>query len=152
MISLFVAVRALRYQRVSLLNSQLADKAKECNNNLDPVNLSKPPRRNDKVSGLLSSIITAEELLFYQTHHKKWKISWKPNQESLIDQFYLQLHTTIRVYLEKNSIEEKDLDSSEFMVIFNKQFQRSKEFLARSIEKNKNGEFEKLHKFGFRGN
>ena len=143
---------AIRYQIISLINAQLADKAKECNSNLDLQDLSKPPKSNDKVSGFLSAIITAEELLNYQAHHKKSLFLWKLDTIALIDQFYLQLHTTIREFMKKDTIIEADLKKNSQLDVFKKQFERSKEFLNFAIEKNRNGEFEKLHEYTIKRN
>jgi hypothetical protein len=144
--ALIVSYVAIRYQIISLINAQLGDKAKECNGNLSPLDLSKPPRTNDKVSGLLSSIITAEELLNYQVYHKKNIFLWRLDLQSLIDQFYLQLHTTIRVFIEKANIEAGDLDSTNHLAAFQTQFNRSRSFLTLSIKKSVDKEFEVLQK------
>ncbi|MFA6667665.1 MAG: hypothetical protein WCS51_04890 [Bacilli bacterium] len=145
LIALIVSYKATRYQIISLLNAQLADKAKDCNSNLNRNDLSKIPTKNDKVSWIVSSIITAEEIINYQVDHKKSFFMIRYNIQSLIDQFYLQLHTTIRVFLQKGHFDPEDLaDYTQFGAIKN-QYNRSTEFLSISINKDKNKEFEKLH-------
>ena len=69
-ISLFVAIKSTKKQTISLIRSQLSEKAYQCNRYLNPQDLSHIPDRIDKVSGILSSIITAEEILFRQKHFK----------------------------------------------------------------------------------
>lgn len=146
-IALIVSCGATRYQIISLLNAQLADKAKDCNSNLNHENLSKMPIENDKVSWIVSSIITAEEIVNYQVYFKKSCFMKGYNIQSLIDQFYLQLHTTIRKFLQKGHFDSKDLeDNSQFDAI-NKQYTRSTEFLSISIINDNNKVFEKLHDY-----
>jgi len=155
LITLFVSYRAIRYQIISLINVQLADKAKQCNSNLDPKDLSKPPKKNDKVSGTVSSIITAEEIINYQACLKKSIFIRGFDLQSLIDQFYLQLHTTIRVFLQKGQIYENDIENIEnkeqYDTIKN-QYMRSIEFLSISIIKDKSKFFEQLHSYSIKRN
>jgi len=150
--ALFISYKAIRYQIISLLNVQLSDKAKYCNDNLDKNNLSKMPTQIDKFSGILSAIITAEELFNYQFCYKKSIFLWFFDCQSLIDQFYLQLHTTIRVFLQKGQIQESDIDDSFYMDIFQKQYNRATEFLSISIAKDKNRSYEKLHSYSLKRN
>ncbi len=151
-IALIVSYRATRYQIISLLNAQLADKAKDCNSNLDDNDLSNMPIKNDKVSWIVSSIITAEEIINYQIYYKTSFFMIGYDVQSLIDQFYLQLHTTIRVFLQKGHFDTKDLaDNSQFEAI-NNQYIRSTEFLSISINKDENKEFEKLHDYTLKRN
>ena len=152
LVAIYLSFRALRYQIIALINVQLSDKAKECNNNLDINNMSSIPKRNDKFSGILSSIITAEEILNYQLYLKKNIFKRGIDIQSLIDQFYLQLHTTIRVFLQKGEINENDLENNNHLVTFKEQYQRSIDFLADSINKDINKHFEKLHSYSLTKN
>ncbi|MCK4346705.1 MAG: hypothetical protein KAX05_15585 [Bacteroidales bacterium] len=147
LISLIVARKSIRKQTTSLIQSQLSEKANQCNQYLNPMNLSNIPNEIDKVSGILSSIITAEEILFLQTHFKKNRLNWKPKLEPIVDVFYLQLHTTIRVFFKNDNLENSKLSEVMKNSILQTQFQRCKEFLNKSITKSRNREFEKLHDF-----
>ncbi|WP_426669942.1 hypothetical protein ACPPVU_01610 [Mucilaginibacter sp. McL0603] len=153
-IALFVGYRAIRYQIISLINAQLADKAKDCNTNLDSNNYGDAPKQLDKISGILSSIITAEELLNYQVNLKKNIFILHLDVQSLIDQFYLQLHTTIRLFLQKEKLEISDIDSSaeNILVVLQVQYNKSQEFLSISIKKDNNKVFEQLHSFSLERN
>jgi hypothetical protein len=147
LVALLVSYMAMRYQIIGLISSQMADKAKECNSNLDPKDYSNIPKNNDKFSGILSAIITCEELLNYEVYHKGSIFLWKLNVDSLVDKFYLQLHTTVRVFVEKQNIQSRDLENDNHLETFNEQFQRTREFLKTSIVKNRNKDFERLRKF-----
>lgn len=143
-IAMFVGFITTRYQIISLLNTQLADKAKDCNSNLNHNDLSKMPKQNDKVSWIVSSIITAEEIINYQLYYSKRFFLVGYNIQELIDEFYLQLHTTIRVFFQKERFDSSDLeDKSQFDVI-EKQYTRAKEFLLILIKNDENKAFEKL--------
>lgn len=146
-IALFLSYMAMRYQIIGLISSQIADKAKECNSNLDPLNNSEVPKSNDKFSGILSAIITCEELINYEVYKKRSIFLWKLQTDSLVDKFYLQLHTTIRFFLEKETINSYDLANVDCLTIFQGQFLRAKEFLKTSIIKNQKREFEKLQEY-----
>jgi hypothetical protein len=154
--ALIVALLALyiptRYQIVSLINAQLSDKAKECNSNLDPNNLSYIPPQNDKVSGILSAIITAEELLNYKLYLKKSPYLIKLDVQSLIDQFYLQLHTTIRLFIQKEKLDTNDITHQNQLEILQNQHKRSKEFLSISISRDNKKIFENLHSLSLKRN
>lgn len=146
-VALFVSYMAMRYQIIGLISTQMADKAKDCNSNLDPLNFSNIPKSNDKFSGLLSAIITCEELINYEIYKQGSIFLWKLDVESLVDKFYLQLHTTVRVFLEKETINSEDLENVDHLQTFQGQFQRAKEFLKTSIIKNQKKEFEKLQNY-----
>lgn len=143
LIAFFVSYKATLFQKISLIDTQLSDKAKECNNNLDISDLSAFPKKEDKVSGILSAIITGEEILALQVLPKTWIFSI--NRQLRIDLLYLQLHTTIREFLKKDSLNNQDLEESRHLEVLKKQFLRCKQFLAVSIQKNEDGIFEKLH-------
>lgn len=147
LIALCVSYMTMRYQIIGLISSQMADKAKECNSNVDPLDNSKPPRSNDKLSGLLSAIITCEELINYEIYKRGSIFLWRLNVDWLVDKFYLQLHTTVRVFVEKQNIKSSDLDNDDYLLAFNDQFQRVREFLKTAIIKNQNKDFEKLRKY-----
>lgn len=151
-VAIYAIIYAIRYQLISLLNAQLSDKAKECNNNLMADNMSKIPTENDKISGIISSIITAEEILNYNVYKVRKNILWKINDQILIDQFYLQLHTTIREFLMKENIEIEDIENANHLTTFQAQFKRSKEFLSESLKKNKEKTFEELHRYSLKRN
>lgn len=152
LIALLLSYKAVHYQIISLLNAQLADKAKDCNSNLEPNDSSRIPKQNDKVSGIVSSIITAEELINYQVCLKKSIFSRNLDLQSLIDQFYLQLHTTIRVFLQKGNLDKADIENEEQYKILQTQYNRAIEFLSISIFRDKNKYFELLHSYSLKRN
>lgn len=133
-IAFFVAFSSVRFQIVTLINSQLADRAKMCNEQLTDSNKSYIPKENDKVSGILSSIITAEEILNSYLSSKNFFL-WKIDSQIIIDHFYLQLHTTVRLFVEKEKLTEKDVNNENQLIIFNQQLDRVKIFLQNSIHK-----------------
>ncbi|MDP3929187.1 MAG: hypothetical protein Q8R57_09200 [Bacteroidota bacterium] len=144
-LALIVSYIAVRFQYVAIINTQLADCASRCNEQLTDSNKNYVPKENDKISGILSGIITAEEILnSYLLERNPFLLNL--NSQRIIDHFYLQLHTTIRVYVEKEELESSDLSNSNRLDVFNKQLKRVQGFLGGSITKNKNGEFEKLNK------
>ena len=147
-LSLIVSVKAIQYQIIGLLNVQLANKAKECNGNLNPKDLSNMPREDAKVSGIVSSIVTAKEILNSLAYCRKCKKNTKKNPKKisflvgfdlqrLIDLFYLQLHTTIRVFLKNGKFEEKDFNNKEVYKVINDQLNTSRKFLKIPIDKYK---------------
>jgi len=151
-IALFVGYLTTRYQIISLINSQLADKAKECNSNLDKNDLSGMPKSNDKVSWIVSSIITAEEIINYQVSFKRSIFLLGYDIQELIDQFYLQLHTTIRLFLQREKFDVSDLENTWLFEVLRNQYFRSTEFLSISIDNDKNKVFEKFHEYSLRRN
>jgi hypothetical protein len=152
--ALVAALASIRYQIISLIQTQLADKARECNRYLD--NNSQIPVQADKVSGIVSSARTAKELLHYQLVFKRYYILAFLNKQGLIDQFYLQLHTSIRQWIEKDSLPANEIETihsddpsiqaanNQIKQTIASQFLRMKDFLARSIKKNQSGFFDKL--------
>jgi hypothetical protein len=148
-IALIVGVYAIRYQIIALLSTQLSDKAKESNEKLMPGALRIIPPYEASVSTILSSIITAEEILNYQMYKNKYSFL-SLNAQSLVDQFYLQLHTTIREFIAKDLTEVENLMFNN--QILKDQFNRAKEFLSLSIAKNENGVFEALRAYTVKRN
>lgn len=82
----------VRYQLLGLILNQLADKARECNSNLNQKN--QVPEEANKASGLVTSIIKANSLLNYHLKHRRVLLLFL-NRQSCVDQFYLQLHTSV---------------------------------------------------------
>lgn len=71
MIALFIgfiasllAYYGIKYQIISLIHSQLSEKAKETNGYLNSNN--KMPNEPENISGIVSTIITAKQILDYQ--------------------------------------------------------------------------------------
>lgn len=153
-LALIVAIISIRCQIISLIQIQLADKARECNKYLD--SNSQIPKESANISGILSSAITARQLLDYQLKSKKYYILIFLNRETLIDQFYLQLHTSIREFLKKHQLQNDEIktnDSNDPNIqavnsaikdTIKSQFQSMKSFLSNSIKKSENGFFDKL--------
>jgi len=99
-IATIIAYLAARFQILSLLQNQLADKAKECNTNLDP-ETHMIIIKLQNISHVVSTIITTEYLIERVLKQGRLLLIRK---QSLIDQFYLQLHTSIIDYIRKNKI------------------------------------------------
>jgi predicted ATPase with chaperone activity len=127
-VALLVAFIALRYQIITLILSQFTEKAKECNKYL---NANLQLDNNIKsVSGVLSSIITAKQIL--DIHRKKYLI-WLLliRKQTLIDVFHLQLHTSIRSWIGEMEYSELSFSNK----IIEQQLKDSKIFLKKSIKK-----------------
>jgi hypothetical protein len=126
-LALIVAISSIRYQIITMINAQLADKAKECNSYLEANAMV--PKSAHKVSGIVSAIITAEELLDEQLNFKKYTILILLNKQSILKQFYLQLHTSIRVYLKKKTLSDAEINDPVLRDQIRAQFMRAKEIL-----------------------
>lgn len=148
----FIAtILCVRYQIITLINTQLGDKARECNKNLD-IN-SQVPKEADKTSGIVSAILDAERLLDYQIKCKKYHILVLINKQSLIDQFYFQLHTSIRellkigrfVELKTNDSEDENIQkvNIEIKAKIQDQLKSCIRFLKTSMERDRTGYFDK---------
>jgi hypothetical protein len=151
-LSLFVSITAviatyitLRYQVFSMINTQFADKAREANANLN----SRGELSADLscISGILSAIITARQLFNYHLNHKGKNILIRVNKQAFFDQFYLQLGTSIREYLQADKFNPDNITipTPKIDNLMKDQFASCKEFLKNSIEKDsEGGEFSKL--------
>ncbi len=111
--SLLIAILAVvatllcvRYQIFTMINTQLSEKARECNQFLTNNQLSFEAR---KISGIVTSIITAQRLLDHHIKFKKYHILVLINRQSFIDQFYLQLHTTIHDWIKRNEFDKSSI-------------------------------------------
>jgi len=104
-IAVFISFINFRFQLISLVQKQLTDKANLCNENIDKETqriLDTP----HNISKIVSSIITAKFLVERLTE-KKVRMIFFPfgyGRQSLIDHFYLQLHSSIIDYIMKNTI------------------------------------------------
>lgn len=152
LISLFVSYMAMRYQIIGLLTSQIADKAKECNSYLEQQNLSLTPTKIDRISGILSAIITCEELINYEVYYKGSIFLCNLKVEYLVDKFYLQLHTTIRVFIAQNELTKAEHINKIQMETLEEQFKRAQTFMKLSIVKNQKKEFERLKEYSVGNN
>ncbi len=97
-IALFVAFINVRFQMISLIQRQLADKAKDCNDNInsETQQIIDTPQTKSKI---VSSIVTANLLINRLTKSNCLFFPFGFGKQSLIDQFYLQLHTSIIEYI-----------------------------------------------------
>jgi hypothetical protein len=143
-LALIVGFYAVRFQYIAIINTQLADRARFCNEQLTDSNKSYVPKENDKISGILSGVITAEEILNSYLTERNPFLCFLDSQR-IIDHFYLQLHSTIRLFVEKNEIFESDMSNPNLYEVFNNQLERVKVFLGSCFAKNKNKEYERLH-------
>jgi type III secretory pathway component EscV len=143
-LALIVGFYAVRFQYIAIINTQLADRARMCNEQLTDTNKSYVPKENDKISGILSGIITAEEIMnSYLSERNPFLLNL--NSQRIIDHFYLQLHTTIRIFIERKELFSSDISNPNLLIEFNQQLKRVQIFLGGAITKNKNLEFERLH-------
>lgn len=92
-----IALFGLRFQMFSLIKNQLAEKARECNKNIDPETQA-IIGKHQNISLVVSSIITGKLLI------DKTFFIFPYEKQSLIDQFYLQLHTSIIEYIKANTV------------------------------------------------
>ena len=153
-LALLVAIISIRYQIIALIQNQLADKARECNRFLD--SNGQISKESANLSGIISSAITARQLLEYQLKSKRYSILLFLNRKALIDQFYLQLHTSIRELLKKESLQNEEIHTNDsedpniqavnnaIKITIRSQFQSMRSFLINSINKNQSGFFDKL--------
>ncbi|HLY72312.1 MAG TPA: hypothetical protein VKR53_21425 [Puia sp.] len=102
LIALAVGISGIRFQMIGLITSQLSDKARETNSYLDSE--FRVPLIYESYSSVFSSIITAQQIL--DIHCKKYKflIITDSLRSYLIDQYYLQLHATIRSLIQIRSL------------------------------------------------
>ncbi len=134
-----LAIYAARIQRISIILLQLSEKAKEANSYLD--DYSRISLKEYTISGIVSTLITARQLLrynFYRIKNEKRNgrkfILMRLNEQYFIDQFYLQLHTTIREWINKdelNSSEKASLSEGNKNLILN-QYRQVKDFFKDS--------------------
>lgn len=153
-LALIASIISIRYQIISLIQTQLADKARECNTFLD--NNNQILIESSSISGILSSAITARQLLNYQLKSKRYYILLFLNKQKLVNQFYLQLHTSIRELLNKPALQDGEIKTNDsndpniqavntaIKETIKSQFESLKAFLRDPIEKNRNGFFDKL--------
>jgi hypothetical protein len=101
-LAIVMAYFAVRYQVLSLCQSQISDKAKDCNKNIDNATqrIIETPQN---ISHVVSTIITTEQLIDRIIGKRVYLFITKA---SLIEQLYLQLHTSIIEYIKKNTITE----------------------------------------------
>ncbi len=128
-LALLATLLAVRYQIITIINSQMLEKAKECNSNLDE-NGKLDEANSSKVSGVVSAIITARQLLDLQLRCKKYHILLFTKRQYFVDQFYLQLHTSIREWIDLERKDQKDISQ-----IIQNQKASSYTFLKKSIVK-----------------
>jgi hypothetical protein len=105
-------------------------------------------------SNIFSSIVTAEEILYSYTRKSYYRLLLiRFDEPLLLNTFYLNLNTSIRVELSKSQdvpyydLTEAEHLSKELPLLINQQVIRSKVFLKKQINKNSKKEFEKLHAY-----
>ncbi|MBN2613208.1 MAG: hypothetical protein JXB00_16765 [Bacteroidales bacterium] len=91
-LALIATFVSIRYQLIGLILNQLAQKANECNSNLNDEN--QVPEEADKASGIVTSIIKAEDIIKLHKQKRPLLLAFL-RKKYLADQFYLQLHTSI---------------------------------------------------------
>ena len=146
LIALMAAIATLlsvRFQIFTMINTQLSDKAKECNQYL--MGNCQLSMEVHKISGIVSAIITAKQLLNHHLKNKQYHILVGINKQSFIEQFYLQLNTTIQGWIKSNEFDKFSLifekTESESSIRINneikntieRQYNQSREFLIDSI-------------------
>ena len=122
--AIIVSVLAIRYQIVTLIASQLSDKARETNSYLDQnYNI---PETASGYSSVYSSIITAKQIL--DLHSSKYRLLCIAlSKQYLIDQYYLQLHTTVR-----QTVQKENSPGERFDPVLQRQHQCCNNFLEAS--------------------
>jgi hypothetical protein len=111
LLALLVAISGVRYQLITMINSQLADKAKECNGNLN--SNDQPDWHANKLSGLVSSIITTKQLLDSHFENKFLRALLLNDKQIFINQFYLQLHTSVIEFLKEKNFNYRSIITDE---------------------------------------
>lgn len=145
-IALIGTFAGIRYQILILINTQLSNKAKECNSYLGSNYAVGAVFKPSKISGIVSAIITAQQLLNYHFKYKKYYILFGASKNRAKTQFYLQLHTSIREFLEREELNVAQFEggSEHGKQVICRQFLMCKEILKNSIKKNKINKFDKL--------
>lgn len=135
LVSVIITYVAARFQVKQLLSSQLSERANTANRFIGRNN--DMPKDHGELTALVAAIITAEEILYFNLYSKRKSVWFLISPQHLIDEFYLQLHTSIR-----RDLAEFPLSTQENYL--QEQWNRCKRFLAKSILKNKNQEYHKL--------
>ena len=104
-IAMFFTYLSFRYQIISMIHSQLSEKAKEANSYLN-LKLEFPTNERHKISLILASIITARQILKFQLKKYCYLNIGKTEIQSFIHIFHLQLNTEIRSFI--GNLEEMD--------------------------------------------
>ncbi|RFM33166.1 hypothetical protein [Chitinophaga silvisoli] len=106
LVAIFISILALitsyvsiRLQIKSVILTHLSEKAKESNDYLSGLIEG---NEIQAISGIFTALITGRQLLELQCN--KYRIS---DRQSLINQFYLQLNTTIRMNLSRDTMSIK---------------------------------------------
>ncbi len=97
-LTILVAFITFINQTEILILNQLSEKSKECNESISQTQFQVIPNNLIQNTNILSAIITAIQLLDYNLN-RKWYLKLFISRESCLDQFYLQLHTSIRNYI-----------------------------------------------------
>jgi hypothetical protein len=119
--------------QVQIILSQLAYKAEECNKYILSETQQIQVEDIPKLSAIVSTIITANQIL--NINYKIICIIFKSKQ-SCIDQFYLQLHTSIRELVNSNKdLFQKYQNEKTLNKIIKQQLIDSNKFLLKSIKK-----------------
>jgi len=101
-IAVIIAIISYVGQMNILVLNQLSEKAKDCNNLINWSNFEIILRNFQQISNILSVLITAIQLMDY--HYKtKWYLRLLTSRQKCLDQFYLQLHTSIRIFVGRDS-------------------------------------------------
>ena len=93
----------VRFQILSMLKNQLANKAAECNKNINQETHA-IIENTQNISHVVSLIITGELLVNRVFKSSRFFFPFGYGKQSLMDQFYFQLHTSIVEYIIKNQI------------------------------------------------
>jgi len=126
----------LRFSIYSNIQNLLSEKAKDCNKYIliDKHNLIET---EGNISAVVTNIVFAKELL--KVNYRSYLlVLWGLGRQALKDQFYLQLHTSIIVFIKNKKLPGIVTDPSQ-KAKMNQQLKDSFEFLKKSCEK-----FEKL--------
>jgi len=102
-VAAFIAFIGVRSQIISLIKNQLADKARECNKNIN-AETHRIIETPQNISHVVSTIITGKLLLDRVIKNSRVFFLFGLGKQSLIDQFYFQLHTSIIEYIIANTI------------------------------------------------
>ena len=132
-IALLSVYLSIRFHLIAIIYTQINIKAAECNSYIDKQNPEKLPQNEGQLSGIVSSIITMNELLDIELECKSFLLISKLK---ILRVFHLQLHTTMRSLLK---LESDDNRIKQFMQNpdIEEQFSNCKRILNDQIEADK---------------
>lgn len=145
-IALIAIYIGVRYSLTTFIHSLMFEKAKDANHALNSYNLW----NFQQVSAMVSAIVVSFQLYHIHTSGIRYLFLIFMRQQRFSDSFYLQLNTTIRIMLEReskfdsNNIQNFNGYDSKAQSDLNDQWVICKRLLNKSIERANKGKFKVL--------